>query len=364
MDQKTQFIADVLRGRLQVSELCESYGISRKTGYKWIDRYVKEGPAGLAKRSRRPARSPNSTPPELVETILTARRRHPKWGAKKLLKILSDKHPRWPWPQRSTVCEILNRNGLVPKKRRRRAIGHPGKPSTVATAPNELWCADYKGQFKTGDGRYCFPLTVTDDFSRYILGCHGLYDTSVSNAKLVFTRLFREFGLPLRMRTDNGVPFATNTLARLSRLSAWWVRLGVIPEFIEPGKPQQNGRHERMHKTLKDETPRCALSSTASIASAANSTISDRTKLSTWILRTRGTSPPRAKCPAGSRASSIPIVSKHATSAPTAASAGTPNGSMSLRSAPASMSGLRKSTMESGMYPSDRSSSDACLSAA
>lgn len=256
MDQKTQFIADVLRGGLAIVELCDEYGISRKTGYKWIDRYVKEGPAGLSDRSRRPAHSPNSTPPELVEAILTARRHHPKWGAKKLLKILSDKHPRWPWPQRSTVCEILNRNGLVPKKRRRRTIGHPGKPSTVATAPNDLWCADYKGQFKTGDGCYCFPLTVTDDFSRYILGCHGLFDTSVSDAKPVFTRLFREFGLPWRIRTDNGVPFATNTLARLSRLSAWWVRLGVIPEFIEPGKPQQNGRHERMHKTLKDETTR------------------------------------------------------------------------------------------------------------
>jgi putative transposase len=256
MDQRTQFIADVLRGTLSVSELCDSYGVSRKTGYKWIDRYVKEGPAGLSERSRRPTRSPNSTPPELVEAILKARRHHPKWGAKKLLRILSDKHPRWPWPERSTVCEIIKRHGLVPNKRRRRSIGHAGKPSTIASAPNELWCADYKGQFKTGDGRYCFPLTVTDDYSRYLLGCHGLLNTSVVDAKPVFTRLFREFGLPLRIRTDNGVPFATHTLARLSRLSAWWVRLGVIPELIEPGKPQQNGRHERMHKTLKDEATR------------------------------------------------------------------------------------------------------------
>jgi len=256
MDQKTQFIADVLRGRLSISELCDSYGVSRKTGYKWIDRYVKEGPAGLAERSRRPASSPNSTPPELVEAIVKARRHHPKWGAKKLLKILSDKHPRWPWPERSTVCEIIKRHGLVPNKRRRRSIGHAGKPSTIANAPNELWCADYKGQFKTGDGRYCFPLTVTDDYSRYLLGCHGLLNTSVDDAKPVFTRLFREFGLPQRIRTDNGVPFATHTLARLSRLSAWWVRLGVLPELIEPGKPQQNGRHERMHKTLKDEATR------------------------------------------------------------------------------------------------------------
>ena len=226
MDQKTQFIADVLRGTQSVAELCDSYGISRKTGYKWIDRYVKEGPAGLVDQSRRPSSSPNSTPAELVDAILQSRQRHPTWGAKKLLKILRNKHPRWPWPQRSAVCEILKRHGLVPKKRRRRAIGHPGKPATLVSAPNELWCADYKGQFKTGDGRYCFPLTVTDDYSRYLLSCHGLLNTSVVDAKPVFTRLFREFGLPRRIRTDNGVPFATHTLARLSRLSAWWVRLG------------------------------------------------------------------------------------------------------------------------------------------
>jgi transposase InsO family protein len=256
MDQKTQFIVDVLRGRLAIIELCDEYGISRKTGYKWIDRYLREGPSGLRDRSRRPTNSPNGTPSELVQAILEARRRHPSWGAKKLLKILCGKHPRWPWPQRSTVCEILKRNGLVAKQRRRRAIGHPGKPTTIVTAPNDLWCADYKGQFKTGDGRYCYPLTVTDDFSRYLLGCQALLDTSVDGAKPVFTRLFREFGLPKRIRTDNGVPFATNTLARLSRLSAWWVRLGVMPEFIQPGKPQQNGRHERMHKTLKAEATR------------------------------------------------------------------------------------------------------------
>jgi putative transposase len=261
MDQKTQFIADVLRGGLPIIELCDDYGISRKTGYKWIDRYLKQGPQGLRDRSRRPENSPNSTAPELVHALLEARRRHPHWGAKKLLKILRGKHPRWPWPQRSTVCEILKRHGLVPKKRRRRAIGHPGKPTTIVTAPNDLWCADYKGQFKTGDGRYCYPLTVTDDFSRYLLGCQALLDTSVNGAKPVFTRLFREFGLPHRIRTDNGVPFATNTLARLSRLSAWWVRLGVMPEFIEPGKPQQNGHHERMHKTLKAEATRPARAS-------------------------------------------------------------------------------------------------------
>ena len=259
MDQKTQFIADVLRGGLPVVELCDDYGISRKTGYKWIDRYLKEGPEGLRDRSRRPAGCPNGTSPELVQAIIDARRRHPSWGAKKLLKILHDKHPRWSWPQRSTVCEILKRNGLVTKKRRRRAIGHPGKPTTIVTAPNDLWCADYKGQFKTGDGRYCYPLTVTDDFSRYLIGCQGLLDTSVDGAKPVFTRLFREFGLPKRIRTDNGVPFASaHALFGLSKLAVWWLRLGIQIERIQPGHPQQNGRHERMHLTLKKEATKPA----------------------------------------------------------------------------------------------------------
>jgi putative transposase len=178
------------------------------------------------------------------------------------------------------VCDILSRHGMVPKKRNRRRIGHPGKPSSSILAPNDLWSADFKGQFKTGNGHYCFPLTVADGFSRYLLGCQGLNSTAVQEAKPVFTRLFKEYGLPKRIRTDNGVPFATNTLARLSKLSAWWVRLGVLPEFIEPGKPQQNGRHEhlrageqidhpgvhfarprRMHRTLKDETTRPAAAS-------------------------------------------------------------------------------------------------------
>ena len=254
MDQRTQFIADYLREVLSVTELCDLYGISRKTAYKWIDRYLRQGPAGLEERSRRPNTSPNRTPDEIQHALLDARRRHPSWGGKKLL--VHKRHPHWDLPHRSTVCDILSRHGMVPKKRKRRRIGHPGKPTSVILAPNELWSADFKGQFKTGDGRYCYPLTVTDSFSRYLLGCQGLHSTSVEEAKPVFTRLFKEYGLPKRIRTDNGVPFATATLARLSRLSAGWVRLGVIPEFIEPGKPQQNGRHERMHLTLKDETTR------------------------------------------------------------------------------------------------------------
>jgi putative transposase len=256
MDQRIQFIADYLRDSLSVTELCQLYAVSRKTGYKWVNRYLTRGPAGLEEVSRKPHVSPRQTPESVVAAIVDARRHHPSWGAKKLLKILCKKHPRWHWPHRSTVCEILTRHGLVAKKRHRRVIGHPGKPTTQILAPNDVWSADFKGQFKTHDGQYCYPLTISDGYSRFLLECQALHSTSVAEATPVFVRVFKEFGLPRRIRTDNGVPFATNTLGRLSQLSAWWVRLGILPEFIEPGKPQQNGRHERMHRTLKAETTR------------------------------------------------------------------------------------------------------------
>lgn len=251
MDQKTQFIADYLREIYDLSGLCSQYGISRKTAYKWIERYLKMGAAGLQESSRRPRVSPNATAEPIVQALVMLRRRHPDWGGKKLLKILAGRHPDWELPCRSTVCDILARHDLVRRKRRRRVIGHPGKPLTVVNSANELWCADFKGQFRTGDGLYCYPLTVTDDYSRYLLLCHGLLSPNLVDTKEAFTRLFKEYGLPLAIRTDNGAPFAANSLGRLSQLSAWWVRLGIRPEFIEPGKPQQNGRHERMHRTLK-----------------------------------------------------------------------------------------------------------------
>ena len=263
MDQRTQFIADFLRDALSLTELCALYGVARKTGYKWIDRYLRHGPAGLEERSRRPRRSPNQTSDEIVSAILAARRRHPTWGGKKLLALLHKRQPRWPLPGRSTACDILKRHGMVPIKRYRRRIGHPGKPTSEILAPNDVWSADYKGPFRTGDERYCYPLTVADGFSRYLLGCQALVSTAGEGAKLIFTRLFQEYGLPKRIRSDNGVPFATNTLARLSTLSAWWVRLGILPELIEPGRPAQNGRDERMHRTLKAETTRPAAGSLA-----------------------------------------------------------------------------------------------------
>jgi putative transposase len=254
MEQRIQFIRDWLTRRHAVSELCVRYGVSRKTGYKWIERYMADGPDGLLDRSHQAQLVHNKTAPQVEQALLALRQRHPSWGAKKLLHVLAQREPALALPGRSTVCDILNRNGLVPKKPRRRAVGHPGRPSSQIVLPNDCWSADFKGQFRTGDGIYCYPLTVTDNYSRYLLCCQALGGTTHDASKVVFTRLFKEFGLPRRIRTDNGVPFAAATLARLSRLSVWWIKLGVMPELIEPGKPQQNGRHERMHRTLKAET--------------------------------------------------------------------------------------------------------------
>jgi putative transposase len=256
MDQKTQFISEYLRYSLSLTELCQRYHISRKTGYKWIARYESEGPAGLLDRSRRPHSSPEQTPDHLRKAVIEARRRHPSWGAKKLLKLLQRQDPQANWPSRWTVCEILKREGLVREKTRKRKIGHPGKPTSIITAPNELWCVDFKGEFKTRDGRYCYPLTVTDRYSRYLLGCQGLLSTETSGTRAVFEGLFKKYGLPKAIRSDNGTPFASTALGRLSQLSVWWIRLGIRPELIEPGHPEQNGQHERMHRTLKAETTR------------------------------------------------------------------------------------------------------------
>lgn len=256
LDPKTQFSADYLRERLAMTERCALYGVSRKTGYNWIDRSLTHGPQGLEARARRPNTAPRHTPDHVVAAILDARRRHPSWGAQKLVAIRSTRHPPWPWPARSTVCALLSRHGLVPKKRQRRALGPPGRPTSHIDAPHAVWSADFKGHFKTGDGHSCHPLTIADGHSRFRLGCQALSSTRVAAAKPVFTRRCKECGLPQRLRTANGVPFATSTLGRLSRLSAWWVRLGLLPECSEPGKPQQNGRHERRPRTLKAETTR------------------------------------------------------------------------------------------------------------
>jgi putative transposase len=217
MDQTTPFIADDRPDRLSMTELCTLDGVSRKTGDTWVDRSLTHGPRGLDERSRRPSTSPRHTPDDGVTAILDARPRHPSWGAKQLVSILSTRHPGWPWPARSTVCDLRSRHGLVPKKRRRRVIGHPGQPSSSMGAPNAGWSADFTGHFKTGDGRYGSPLTISDGDRRLLLACPALSSTSVEEANPVFTRVFHAFGLPPRLRTDHGVPCATNTLARLSQ---------------------------------------------------------------------------------------------------------------------------------------------------
>jgi putative transposase len=256
MDQKLLFIAAFLKQDRPVSELASEFNISRKTAYKWINRYREEGWAGLEEHSRAATHVRRTTAREAVGHLLEARKRHPFWGAGKLLKIVRKKYPGLPLPARSTVCDILKRNGLTRQRRKRRKLSHPGKPVAPILCPNDLWTADFKGQFRTRDGRYCYPLTVVDAYSRSILACQAFLSPNLKETKAVFSRLFRMFGLPNRIRTDNGAPFASISLARLSRLSVWWIRLGIRPELIEPGKPQQNGSHERMHKTLKNETTR------------------------------------------------------------------------------------------------------------
>jgi transposase InsO family protein len=256
MDERLQFVADVRRGSEEMSVLCRRYGISRKTGYKWMARYEADGAAGLTERSHRPHTCPHATARDAVEALCELRRRHPTWGPKKLLAILARRRPTLVVPAPSTAAALLKRAGLVTSPRRRRTPGHPGRPTAPMDTPNAIWTTDFKGEFKTRNGVYCYPLTVADGYSRYLLACHGLPSTASTGVRPIFQRLFREYGLPTRIRSDNGVPFATIALGRLSSLSVWWVRLGILPDLIEPGSPQQNGRHERMHRTLKAEATR------------------------------------------------------------------------------------------------------------
>ena len=247
------FILEATAGLFSHSELCRRHDISRKTGYKWLERYETEGPDGLLERSHRPHCCPHATEPHILEAAFELRRHRPRWGAAKILGRLLEVHPDWSLPAPQVLHRHFLREGLVNKLRRRRKPSHPGRPTAPFDAPNSIWSADFKGQFKTLDGVYCYPLTVQDGFSRYLLACQGLAGTTYAGSRLVFTRLFHEFGIPDRIRTDNGTPFASIALGRLSRLSVWWIKLGILPDLIEPASPQQNGRHERMHKDLKAE---------------------------------------------------------------------------------------------------------------
>jgi putative transposase len=258
MTERMHFVSDVLRGERCVAELCDVYGVSRKTGYKWLERFRAGGPSALQDRSHAPLHRPHPVAPELVERLVQLRRQHPSWGPRKLLGRLVVLSPERVWPATSTVGEILRRHGLVQRRRRHARAGRYALGLVEASAPNVVWCADFKGHFRTQDGRYCYPLTVTDAFSRYLLQCRGVLSPSTEQSWGWFERAFRQYGLPSTIRTDNGAPFASTGVSGISRLSAWWIKLGIVPERIDPGCPQQNGRHERMHRTLKQEATRPA----------------------------------------------------------------------------------------------------------
>jgi len=257
MDQRMQFVTEYHSGLFTMTELVEQYGISRRTGYKWVDRYDADGVAGLLDRSRRPHHSPHATAARLVEALIAERTRHPRWGAKKLLVVAARRQPHAAWPSRSTVCTWLKQRGLVaPRRRRPRAAHVPASPLAAITAVNRVWTTDFKGEFRTGDGMYCYPLTLRDGFSRFVLRCDALVNHTYESTRRRFERAFAEYGLPERIRSDNGGPFASTGFARLSRLSVWWMRLGIVPERIALGHPEQNGSHEQFHSVLKAETAR------------------------------------------------------------------------------------------------------------
>ena len=252
MDERVRFVGRLLDGE-KMAVLCREFDISRKTGYKIFNRYKDTGLKGLTDRSRRPYRQANQLPMQIEKLIVRLKKEKPTWGAPKIRERLRRRYPEVHAPAISTVHAVLDRHGLV-KRRRRRRYKAQGTALSKAHRPNELWCADYKGEFMLTDRRYCYPLTISDFSSRYLLACDALSTTKEKYAFVVFERAFKEFGLPQAIRTDNGVPFASpHSLFGLSKLSVWWLRLGIQIERIQPGHPEQNGRHERMHLTLKQE---------------------------------------------------------------------------------------------------------------
>lgn len=252
-NERMRFIVALGNEEASMAALCRRFGISRRTGYKWLARWQSEGLTGLGDRSRAPKRHPNEVLPELVDRILQVRDRY-GWGPKKLRVLLMRQDSALTWPAISTIEQILKDHGRVPPRRKRRRVPPQTQPLAHCSGPNAVWCCDFKGHFLTGEGRRCYPLTITDGFSRYLLRCQRLDQTGCEFVRPIFECAFKEYGLPLAIRSDNGPPFASRAVGGLSRLSVWWIKLGIAPERIEPGKPQQNGRHERMHLTLKQQT--------------------------------------------------------------------------------------------------------------
>lgn len=256
VNERVKFVAARQSGLYSMSELCARFGISRKTGYKWAGRYAAEGVDGLKDRSHVAKHCPHRMSAEVEQALLGAREAHRTWGPRKLVPWLKGKRPELELPAPSTVGDLLERKGLVERRRKRRRDEHPGQGALETAAPNQVWTVDFKGEFRTRDARYCYPLTVADAHTRYLLGCDSLHSTSTAGVIPCFERMFREFGLPEAIRSDNGTPFASTAICGLSRLNVWWLKLGLVHQRIKRGKPQQNGAHERMHRTLKAETTR------------------------------------------------------------------------------------------------------------
>ncbi|MDA2921302.1 IS481 family transposase [Desulfobacterota bacterium AH_259_B03_O07] len=253
MEERARFVLDVEVAEMSVAELCRRYGVSRKTGHKWIRRYRAEGFDGIRERRSRPHTCPHKTSPEWEERMITERLNHSSWGPKKIRDVLERKGWEGKIPAVSTIGDIFRRAGLVSRRRTKRRRTYYSGPLTVAKYPSHVWAVDYKGWFRTKDGRRCEPLTIRDLYSRYVLEVRALPDQSYEEARGVFERVFEEYGLPKIIRSDNGGPFASRGAGGLSRLSVWWVLLGIKPEYIAKGHPEQNGVHERMHLTLKKE---------------------------------------------------------------------------------------------------------------
>jgi transposase InsO family protein len=253
--ERARFVIEAELSDLPHAELCWRYGITRPTGYEWLKRYRVEGLDGLKDRSHRPRLCAHATSPLVVARVLQIRDKR-GWGARKIRRKLADDPSIEVPPSIDTVNRILVREGRIKPGKPRRRRDHPGPPIPILPEPNGTWTADFKGEFRTQDGKLCYPLTVQDGYSRFLLECRAMLSLDQQATMRRFHHLFREFGLPRRIRTDNGPPFASTAIAGLSQLSVWWISLGIVPELIEPGKPQQNGRHERMHRTLKDETAR------------------------------------------------------------------------------------------------------------
>ena len=256
VDERARFVLEynkqVRTGQMTMSALCAAHGVSRKTGYKMVARHAEKGWPGLADRSRAPVGGAHWVEPETVDAVLHVRTQFPEWGARKILAYLRDTEPDQKWPAASVAHEWIRRAGMVVPNRKGRRFSHPGPPPTpLIEQPNQQWSTDFKGHFRTGDRRYCYPLTVADSFSRYIIGCQALTKPSFELTWPVFERLFREYGLPDAILSDNGTPFSSRSIKRLSKLSVRWIRLGIEPRLTQPGHPQQNGRLERMHRTLK-----------------------------------------------------------------------------------------------------------------